>query len=282
MFIHNNTKESVYPDVKEFLEQYTHKLLLKEAQEKFTYKENALAILKPLGICSTKAYHDKSELMVTRDGKEAGVELKLSPNDGGSLVVKYVIDKDQKGKWVFGRIGKNVKKVFLAKLAETWGVLDLMNGKDHPWSKLTPHLQTIGNKNKIVGAANSKEAYELDAAQYNGSVEVKIGVAGATANYYLTKDCSYLNVGTHGLYTLNGIDKLDLQKLVDKKIPDFTKNCYEEIKVRCQYTGNGKYQFTMTLQFKGMTKSPFNIAPLNEISSIDTTKLANDPLVLAW
>lgn len=251
----------------------------------FTYETNALSSLKELGICEKSvqpagASHDKPDLTVYRKKLgSTGVELKLSPTAAGSLVVKF-----SNGKWSFGEIGDNEEKQFLADLAKEAKVLEIMNGEhgNHPWSKFEPHIQIENGKKKVL-ASSEKEAYELDIAQYSGKNEVKIPVSTAISDYYTKKHCSYINVGTHGFYTFGGKDDLKLQDLVGNSIPDFNKNSVTEIRVRCQYKGSGKYQFTMTLQFKGMKASPFNIAPLMEDGfSINEALLKSDALVQAW
>ena len=111
-----------------------------------------------------------------------------------------------------------------------------------------------------------------DIKNFGASNEVHIDVpAKMICDYYITKKCSYINVGSHGFFTLNGQDKLKLNEQLKKnnlqEIPDFGKSASAKIRVRCQYKGGGDYQFVMTLQFSSVKKSPYNIAPLQAGSS---------------
>jgi hypothetical protein len=225
---------------------------------------------------------------------------------------KWVVDFEQGGKTMTESIDKftseqaklildqekefadKTEKDFLKALGISARLLQTMTSK---WKGKTPMLQneSSGKKKLAMGSwsvlADKDRAYKYDLAMFGGQHEVHIDV-GATAvcDYYLTKKCSYINIGTHGLFTLNGKDVLGLnKKLKELKhpiVPDFANNASCKIRVRVQVKSTSKkdYQFVMTLQFSNVTKSPYNIAPLKpgSKSDIDLTKLKVDPILMAF
>jgi len=262
------------------------------AQEGFLYEENAYKALQKYKISTggvAGASHDKPDLTIQNKSKKTtGCELKNSPTAAGSLVMKYY-----DGKWQFGDIGKDPEKEFLVELAKKFNLLREMNtsgthGKD--WRGKVPCLQNDERGKKIiVGAKDKTAAYKADLEKFGAQNEVHVPIpAKAICDYYIAKKCSYINVGTHGFFTLAGKDLLGLQpKLKANKnspIPDFATNASAVIRVRCQYKGGGDYQFVMTLQFGKVSKSPYNIAPIKKGSgaTIDEAALKADPLLLAF
>lgn len=262
------------------------------AQEGFLYEERAYKALQKYGISTggtAGASHDKPDLTIQNKAKKkTGCELKNSPTAAGSLVMKY-----HKGKWGFGDYKGDPEKEFMYALAVKANLLKEMNTSGShgtKWRGKTPALQNDANGKKvIVGFDTKQKAYEYDLAQFGGDNEVHIDVGGrAVSDYYNSKKCHYINVGTHGFFLLNTSDPLGLNaKLRAGKqvpIPDFSSSASCKIRVRCQYKGGGDYQFVMTLQFYGVKKSPYNLAPLKSgsKSDIDTTKLSKDPILMAF
>lgn len=262
------------------------------AQKGFEYEENAYNTLEKYGITTggvAGASHDKPDLMLkNKKNKTSGCELKISPTAAGSLVMKYF-----NGMWSYGDYKGEAEKEFLYSIGEEFNLLKEMNvsgqnGKN--WRGKVPALQNDSRGKKLlVGTKDKKEAYDMDIAQFGGNNEVHIDVPAKTiCDYYITKKCSYINVGSHGFYSLNNKDELKInKKLKELKLnllPDFGKNAKCVIRVRCQYKGGGDYQFVMTLQFSGVKKSPYNIAPLKKGSSsnIDINALKSDPILLAF
>jgi hypothetical protein len=262
------------------------------AQEGFLYEENAYKALQKYKISTggtAGASHDKPDLTIQNKSKKTtGCELKNSPTAAGSLVMKYY-----DGEWQFGDIGTDPEKEFLVELAKKFNLLKEMNtsgthGKD--WRGKVPSLQNDERGKKvIVGAKDKAAAYKSDLEKFGAQNEVHVPIpAKAICDYYIAKNCSYINVGTHGFFTLAGKDLLGLQpKLKANKnspIPDFATNASAVIRVRCQYKGGGDYQFVMTLQFGKVSKSPYNIAPLKKGASaaIDEVALEADPIILAF
>jgi hypothetical protein len=257
------------------------------AQQGFLYEEYASKVLKKYGMSTGEtagASHDKPDLALVLKRQTSGCELKISPTAAGSLVLKY-----NNGKWGFGDFKDDPEKYFLFELGKKYKLLAELNKK---WSgKKIPHLQNDNTGKKIIVGAKSKEdAYKKDLAQYGGQNEVKLQIlAKGISDYYNTKHCEYINVGTHGFFLLNQLDPFDLNKKLSAmnadKIPDFSNSTAAEIRCRCQYKGAGDYQFVMTLQFKRTKKSPYNIAPILSQSNvnIDIKKLesGNNAFLLA-
>jgi hypothetical protein len=262
------------------------------AQKGFEYEENSYAILEKFDIVTggtAGASHDKPDLMLKNSkNKKIGCELKISPTAAGSLVMKYT-----DGKWSYGDFAGEAEKEFLQAIGEEYNLLREMNTtgtNGQNWRGKVPALQNdTRGKKIIIGASNKQEAYKSDIARFGAENEVHIKVpAKAISDYYITKKCSYINVGTHGFFTLSNKDILGLNgKLAimgHSGIPDFNRSADCMIRVRCQYKGGGDYQFVMTLQFSKVAKSPYNIAPLKKGSSstIDLIALKKDPLLLAF
>lgn len=262
------------------------------AQEGFLYEERAYNALQKYGISTggtAGASHDKPDLTIKKNKITSGCELKNSPTAAGSLVMKY-----QDGKWGFGDFKGDPEKEFMHALAVKANLLREMNSSGSAgskWRGKTPALQNDASGKKMLapGFTDKRKAYEYDLKQFGGANEVHIEVGGkAVSDYYNSKKCHYINVGTHGFYLLNSGDPLKLNAaLTDAKyspIPDFSTSAKCKIRVRCQYKGGGDYQFVMTLQFYGVKKSQYNLAPLRagSKSDIDVAKLEKDPILIAF
>ncbi len=264
------------------------------AQEGVLYEKKAYKALQKYKISTGEtagASHDKPDLTIVANGKEpTGCELKNSPTAAGSLVLKYI-----NGKWTFGESDDDSpEKDFLQALGKKSNLLQRMTTQ---WKGKVPMLQNDANGKKKLRAGSwsniedKRRAYQYDLKTFGATNEVHIDVgAKAVCDYYLTKKCSYINVGTHGFFTLNGTDRLGLNaklaKQQQKPIPDFGKNASCKIRVRVQLKSSSKqdYQFVMTLQFSNVSKSPYNIAPLvaGSKSDININKLSKDPIIRSF
>ena len=226
--------------------------------------------------------------MLQSNNCKAGCELKISAIDAGSLVMKYF-----GGKWDYGDYKGEEEKEFLHEVAEGVNLLKEMNTSGPygaGWRGKVPNLQNNEKGKKIlIGASDKRDAYKQDIEKFGGQSEINIVVpAKSICDYYIIKKCSYINVGSHGFYTLNNKDTLGLQKKLKLMkhpiIPDFAHSASCLLRVRVQYKGGGDYQFVMALRFGGVKKSPYNIAPLKSGSSstVDSVKLNSDPILLAF
>ena len=273
-------------------------------QKGFEYEKNTYTSLKKYGISTgappAGAAQDRPDLEIRRGSSKTGCELKLAPTAAGSLVMKYMNDN-----WSFGETDGDPEKELLKFIGGKYHLLqNHMNNKGTRWGKNTPNLQNDPSNPKNKIAANKKFSqysvpqkqafYESDIRKYGGQNEIKLEVpASYISDYYIAKGCSYLNVGTHGFYTLNNRDDLDLntQLLKAKKstIPDFSKSVVAEIRVRCQAKrkSQGEYQFAITLQFKRVKVSPYNLAPTMSKDNVGINKKILDgkdnmPLIKAF
>jgi hypothetical protein len=265
-----------------------------KAQEGFLYESNAHAALKKYNIAygsTAGASHDKPDLTIARKNKTSGVELKISPTAAGSLVMKY-----HKGKWDYGDYAGEAEKEFLHGIGEKYNLLKEMNSDGThgaKWRNSIPALQNDANGNKILapGIKDKATAYKRDIGNFGKDAEIHINVpAKAVCDYYNAKNCYYINVGTHGFFLLNKSDPLGINAALKKigypAVQDFANSANCKIRVRCQLKSSSKsdYQFVMTLQFSGVTKQAYNIAPLRSgsKSNIDTTALSKNKLLAAF
>ena len=245
------------------------------AQQGFVYEANAYNALKQFSISTgdiAGASHDKPDLTIlsTSLNRTSGCELKIAPTAAGSLVLKYY-----NGKWAYGDTKGDPEKQLLVALGDKYKLLTEMNtagthGKN--WRGKTPFLQNDAGGKKIIPSKLAKvDAYKKDIEQFSGPNEVHIPVpAKAICDYYNSKKCGYINVGTHGFYLLNKGDPLNLNVKLRPTIPDFADIASARIRVRCQNKGSssGDYQFVMTLEFSKMAKSFYNLAPVMAASNV--------------
>jgi hypothetical protein len=237
------------------------------AQQGFLYEENAYKALQQFHISTggtAGASSDKPDLTIqsTSLNRTSGCELKIAPTAAGSLVLKYYNNE-----WLYGEYKGDPEKELLVALGNKYKLLTEMNisgvhGKN--WRGKVPFLQNDASGKKIIPSKLAKvDAYKKDIEQFSGPNEVHIEVpAKAICDYYNSKKCGYINVGTHGFYLLNKSDPLNLNVKLRPTIPDFADIASARIRVRCQNKGSGDYQFVMTLEFSKMTKSHYNLAPV--------------------
>lgn len=205
-----------------------------------------------------------------------GVELKSKLASAGSLVLKYY-----DGEWHYGDTKNYPEKQYLKSIGEQ---LDILSELNKLW--LNPGLKyTTGGVSKITPGFNSiTESYDEDKKRFQ-SIDYKIPNNYITT-YYQKKKCSYLNVGTHGLF-LFGSDPLNLNEKLKalgyEPIPDFSKNSSAEsiMRIRVQSKSASDYQFVMEQRFKSLIKSPYNLAPLKggSDSEVDKQKLKQDKIL---
>jgi len=248
------------------------------SQQGYQYEENAakkLASLKCSTGATAGASHDRPDLelkLATPKSKIVGCELKITATAAGSLVMKYT-----DGKWYLGDTKDDPEKLLLQDVAKKYKILEMVKKM---WGKKVPYMQNYANGQKYVTINDRVKAYELDMEQFGGRNEPRIPIdAIKICDYYTAKKCDYINVGTHGFYLLNTKDGLGLNKKIQSlggvAIPHFSKSTKAEVRVRCQYKKVGDYQFVMTMEFKGVIKSPYNIAPVisKDNVTIDVKKL---------
>lgn len=248
------------------------------AQEGFLYEENAAKALikknwvkkdyKPAGASS-----DRPDLDLLVGGKEYGCELKKDLASAGSLVIHHLGGK----KYAFGDTEGSKEKEFLKGLGLDANVLQAIKNK---WTK-EPFIQNNRDAKWVARVRktglNLKERYDYDLKNCR---DIYFPLPASTiSSYYNLKDTYYINVATHGFYLLGKKDPAGLNKHADPKIPLWDNNHTAVLRIRIQSKGVTKateeekrkgwpfagaqgYQITMEIQFKSVTKSPYNIGPI--------------------
>ena len=252
----------------------------KQAQQGFIYEQNAVKALRPLGIVPLKfkpagAGSDKPDIMLMKNGKEAGCELKISPAaSGGSLVIKWK-KGGPNGGWYFDKPDAVEKdKLFMKELAERVNIFKLISKQwtNEPY-KYATSPDIVEQRDKLDRDPNREAKYRADLNRFkeiNGPIE-----SDNLEKYYNTKETYYLNIGTTGFYLLGPSNPL---KLTNPTPPRF--NAMAKLGFRCRVQGKGKdkkgsgtYQFTFEMSIKGAKKSLVNIAPLNK-GSVTINKIS--------
>lgn len=227
--------------------------LTEAPQQGFQYEKNAANLLKPLGIVPAEfkpagAGSKVPDLMLVKNGKQSGCELKITAASAGSLVMKY-----SDGQWSIGSDDeKDDEKLFIIKLTKEVGVLDIIKQK---W-KLEPYKFTKDAKLKAeIKGLDKKDVYSAELKRFP---EIKGQIpAEKIESYYNRKHTFYVNVGSHGFYLMGPSNPLDI-----KGIPTFGSSANASYRARVQYKGDGNYQFTFEMSFTMSKKSPHNLAPI--------------------
>jgi len=267
----------------------------------FDYEVNAYRALKEydisFGASPAGAASDRPDLQIKKDKKNfntTGVELKISPTAAGSLVLKYY-----NGKWSFDDPGDDPEKMLMIGMAKEVRLLNgFLNSRSTSWGKNVPLLQNdpANTRTKMVNGkrfadysvSQKGKFYEIDISNYGGRNEVIINVpASKICDYYKAKKCSYMQVGSHGFYILNGRDDFGLNRILQSKgmprIPDLKNSVKARIRCRCQIKSTSKkdYQFVMTLDFQSAVKSPYNLAPITSARNVNIKKSRTSDGLLA-
>jgi len=250
------------------------------AQLGFLYEENVASSLQKVGWVKPNyvpagASSDRPDLDVFVSNREYGCELKKDLASAGSLVIHHLGKK----KYDFGETDGNKEKEFLKGLGEQAGVMQAIKRK---W-KAEPFIQKERDNKWVARAAASKyklkERYKYD---LKNCPDIYFPLpANTISKYYNLKDTHYLNVATHGFYLLGDRDpaKLNKGKRGNDKIPLWDNHHNSVLRIRIQskgvtkaamnektkgfpFAGGQGYQITMEIQFKSVSKSPYNIGPI--------------------
>ena len=236
------------------------------AQQGFQYEINAAKVLKPMGLVPKDfvpagAGHDQPDLMLTHKKMKAGCELKITAASAGSLVLKYNA-KNKSNPWSFGTVKETEdEKQFIIDLAKEVKLFDIIKKqwKDVPFKRDKDPLWEV-----TAGKMTPKQRYERDRDTFR-DIRGEIP-ATKIEQYYNRKATYYVNVGTHGFYTMGRMNPLMLED-----VPRFGNSAKATYRARVQYKGSDNYQFTFEMQFSMTSKSPYNIAPVNG-KSVDIIK----------
>jgi len=267
----------------DFKEYY---FLTERAQQGFVYEQNVARELakhgwvKP-GYKPAGASHDRPDLDLFIKGKEYGCELKISLASAGSLVLNF--NGPGKG-YSFGETEGNVEKEFLKTVGETAGVLQEIKKKWRvdPWIQRNRDQAWVDRT--VKSGLNAEERYRQDLENHP---DIILSVPTDTISaYYNHKDTNYINIGTHGFYLLGNTDPAKLNKCANPEIPLWDDSHAAQLRVRIQYKGGMSdaverervqgvtakgaqgYQITMELQFKTVTRSPYNVGAV-KLPSVD-------------
>jgi hypothetical protein len=254
------------------------KKFLLESQQGFAYEANvAKALAKfgwiPNGYVPAGASSDRPDLDILINGEQYGVELKMQLASAGSLVIHHLGNKE----YDFGDTEGKEEKEFLKEIGNKSKVLDEIKKK---WKK-EPFIQKERDekwvKRVLKAGLRLQQRYEYD---LNNLKDTFFPLPSDTiSKYYKIKGCDYLNVGTHGLYTLGNQDPAKFNKCNDEKIPNWNNSHTAVLRIRVQSKGTTAasaledragwpskgsqgYQLVMEIQFKNVIRSPFNIGPI--------------------
>jgi len=244
--------------------------LTEGTQKGFAYEINAANALKPFGIVPddfTPAGSGSSipDLMIQKNGKKVGCELKITPTTAGSLVIHR---KD--GIWKLGKTFKIIdgnevpkeEKVLISDLANKYGVIDRLNKE---WKADSYKFDIEDDK------LSKEKKYQKDKATFQ-DIKGEIDATSIT-NYYGLKSTPYFNIGTHGFY-IGSSNPLGI-----KGVPNFADASKCIYRARVQPKGRRNYQFTLAMRFSiPSAKSKYNIAPCKK----NNVKIDMKNLNLDW
>ena len=226
------------------------------AQQGFQYERNTYELLKefnlvPANFRPAGASSNAPDLMLDFKGRQTGCELKITDASAGSLVIKYN-DKNRMP-WGFNDIkGEDAEKIFIRDVAIDSKVIEQIN---KAWAEVPMLRERDELWKATVGKLPPRKRYEHDHATFK---EIK-GVIPTSKieEYYLKKDCPYINIGTHGFYMMGTDNPYKL-----KDVPRFADSASASYRARVQYKGSDTYQFVFEMTFSMKKKSEYNIAPL--------------------
>ena len=259
------------------------------AQQGFEYEENAMNSLKKFGWVKPTAQvagasHDKADLYLFHNKIEYGCELKKDLASAGSLVIHHYGN----GKYDFGDTEGSIEKEFLKGLGKSNNVISAITQK---W-KDKPFLQNNRDDKWVLKIKSTgmslRERYNHDVKL--GDIYFPLSNS-SISKYYNLKKTYYINVATHGFYLLGSSDPAGFNRIVNPKVPSWDACHTAVLRIRFQskgvtkaemtekqkgfpFTGGQGYQITMEIQFKSVTKSHYNIAPIiGKTPNIDESKI---------
>tara|TARA_Y100000389_G_scaffold204965_1_gene261340 strand:- start:3151 stop:3981 length:831 start_codon:yes stop_codon:yes gene_type:complete len=258
-------------------------------QEGFLYEANVANALKKKKFGLVKgnyvpagASSDRPDLDLTINGVDYGCELKKDLADAGSLVIKY---NNSRNDVRIGDTGGSKEKEFMKSLGEKNGVLTAikrqwLQGQKRLWIAEDRDAKWL-KRWEQAGRPNVEERYKQD---LENSKDILFNLPDTSIEkYYNLKDTYYINVGTHGFYLLGPKDPGKMQ-CTAPKVPLWSRSHKCVLRVRIQPkgvskalllekrnkkpTGSQGYQITMSMTFKAVKKSPYNIGPVVKGSAV--------------
>ena len=200
-------------------------------------------------------------------GKEIGIELKLDDEDDyGQSAMTYVYDQK---KWTLtGRMSpENIENRRLLTMAN---VLSVINEKWKSGGEPQRFRYSSGRFPTLP-----KEAVVSDKENFPDTTLPVPNVKNVCANYYIAKQCPYINIASHGLYYFS--DPLGLGRKYGAR--KFTSSV-SSMGVRFRPKQGGSFGFNVAMKITGnIVKSRVNLMDTNfaEQLQMDAMKCQNAP-----
>ena len=182
-------------------------------------------------------------------GMNVGVELKLSDTDDyGQSGVKY------NENWVLHG-GTDAIAEEKRRLLKAAGVEQVIRNRYNP--KGIPNIRAGVFSTQVSEAKRQEDKNRFRSFEYKSNVFVNL-----CAKYYLSKQCPYINIGSHGLYHF-GTDPAGLAKEFGvKNFLTAVKGMM--VRVRLKPSGENSLTYNASLRIdkdagKGITSSPVNL-----------------------
>ena len=180
-------------------------------------------------------------------GMNVGVELKLSDTDDyGQSGVRY------DGAWVLHG-GMDQVAMEKRKLLKAAGVEQVIRNRWNP--KGIPNIRAGVYSTQVSEAKRQEDKNRFRSFEYKSNAFVNL-----CAKYYLSKQCPYINISSHGLYHF-GTDPAGLQK--EFGVKNFTTAVKGMVcRVRLKQSGKNSLTYNASLKIDldaGITESPVNL-----------------------
>lgn len=204
-------------------------------------------------------------------GMIVGVELKLSDTDDyGQSGLRY------DGSWVLHG-GMNQIATEKRKLLKAAGVEQVIRNRWNP--KGIPNIRAGVYSTQVSEAKRQEDKNRFKSFDFKSNAFVNL-----CAKYYLSKQCPYINISSHGLYHF-GTDPAGLAK--EFGVKNFTTAVKGMVcRVRLKQSGKNSLTYNVSLKIDtdaGITKSPVNLNDtiLSEELQEDAMACTNAPNNLA-
>lgn len=281
-------------------------------QQGFQYELNTAAFLQTIvtsaspngvvlaGFRPAGAGSDRPDIVINFNGAADGLEMKISPASFGSLVIHYNLTGtllNLGSRWQWGDVEGREEATFLRDVGNGARVLQTLTSN---WAN-PPNL--ISDKQEWYEDSQLpalRERYNQDLAN---CPDQRFPVASsAISTYYNAKNTHYINLGSHGFYTLGSSDPLGLNQAIRNRndtisapnqlpeVPNWDDCHTAQIRCRCQSKGVTRaeereritgsqlggwgYQFTAEFTVSQVVGSPYNVAPISTGVTIDTSTTA--------
>ena len=177
-------------------------------------------------------------------GSIVGIELKLDEKaDFGQSGVQYGTNWELHGK----NDDVSREKRALLKAAGAEQVIRRL------WASKIPNIKKGISSTKV-----SEKGRQEDKNRFSGKGEIDYSsnvFSTLCAKYYLSKQCPYINISSHGLYHF-GTDPVGLSKF---GVKNFVTSTDMRLRVRLKPSGAKSLTFNASLKINNITASPINL-----------------------